>query len=232
MNCKGKKTKEQKREKKNKRRRKPFRFFIFDFVKVTGAITALLWLRPKRLFENKKARKPVWGGAMAIANHTNVRDAIALYIALWYRRVHVVAMQEMFHTKWGNGFFRGALCIPVDRKNFNMQTFHSVSEVLEEGGVVGIFPEGQINSSGDAPLQAFKSGAVLMAIKARVPIVPVYIAPFGKWYKRSVIVVGEPIDVQALCGDKPSLRALDEVSQKLREKEIALMEIYQKWKKK
>ena len=218
-------------KKANKKRRNPFRFFLFDFIKITGAWTALLWLRPKRIFVSKKAKKHIKGGALAIANHTNIRDPIAMYFAFWYRRVHILAMRELFETKLSNWFFSGALCIPVDRENFNMQSFRSVTEVLNEGGVVGIFPEGHIGAEKDN-VQSFKSGAALMAIKAQVPIVPIYLAPYAKKASRTVMVIGEPIDPKQLCGGTPSIRDLDTVSQTMREKELELMEVYNKWKTK
>ena len=227
MNSKDNETKKQ----KNKKRRNPFKNFFYDFVKVTGAWTALVWLRPKRIFASKKAKKHIKGGAVAIANHTHIRDPIALFIAFWYRRVHTIAMSEIFENKLSNWFFRSALCIPVDRDNFNMQTFREATDVLSGGGIVGIFPEGHIGSERDA-VQSFKSGAVLMAIKSQVPIVPVYIEPYTKWYRRTVIVIGEPIDPKELCAGTPSIRDIELISQKMREKEIELMEIYKKWRTK
>lgn len=220
-----------KKEKKHKKRRNPFRFFVYDFVKVTGAISSWLWLRPKMLFESKKAKKHVRGGAVAIANHTHIRDPIAMYFAFWYRRVSILALKEIFTTKLGDWFFRHVLCIPVDRENFNMQTFRSAADILDDGRVLGVFPEGHINAD-KSSVQSFKSGAVLMAIKARVPIVPVYIEPYAKWYRRTVIVMGEPIDPQLIFGGAPNLRDMEKLSQMLREKEIQLKEICNAWRKK
>lgn len=225
MNSKDNVTKKQ----NNKKRRNPFRFFVFDFVKITGALSVLFWLRPKCLFESKKAKKHVRGGAMVVANHTSIRDPIALYAAFWYRRVHILAMRELFNTKLSNWFFSKVLCIPVDRDNFNMQTFRSVSDALNDNGVVCIFPEGHINSDKSA-LQSFKSGAVLMAVKSNVQIIPVYIGPYTKWYSRTVMVIGEPIAPQEFCNGTPNIRDLENLSEKLREKELKLMEIYSKWK--
>lgn len=230
MNSKDSVTKE-KQNKKKKKRRNPFRFFIYDFIKVTGALSAWLWLRPKRLFESKAAKKHVKGGAVAIANHTNVRDPIALHFAFWYRRINIIALQEMFNSKAGGWFFRRLLCIPVNRDNLNMQTFRAALDVLEDGRVLGIFPEGHINTEVNT-VQSFKSGAALMAFKANVPIIPVFIAPFTKWYKRTVTVIGEPINPADFCEGMPSVRDLDRLSAKLREKELLLMEIYNEWKKK
>ena len=229
MNSKDNSTKKQQKQKS--KRKNPFRFFLQDFIKITGALTASIWLRPKRLFESKKAKRHVKGGAVVIANHTGVTDPAALFFAFWYRRIHIMAMKELFNSKVGGWFFRKALCIPVDRENFNTQTFREAVDVLNDGGILAIFPEGQINHD-TTTVQSFKSGAVLMALRGNAPIVPVYIAPLTKWYKRAVMVIGEPINVKEICGAIPSLGKIEEVSKILREKELSLKEVYSKWKKK
>ena len=220
-----------KKQQKNSKKRNPFRYFLFDFIKVTGAITASIWLRPKRLFASKTAKAHIRGGAVVIANHTRYLDPIALYFAFWYRRVHIMAMQELFNTKLGNWFFRRALCIPVQRPDFSIESFRAAMDVLKEGGVLGIFPEGHLNPD-VSTVGSFKSGAVLMAVRGGVPIVPVYIVPPKKWYHRLVMVMGEPIDPKEMCGGAVNLRVIEDISQKLREKEMELMETYSTWKTK
>ena len=218
--------------KKTKRKRKnPFRFFFFDFVKVTGSLSALCWILPKRLYENKNARKPVRKGGVVIANHTGITDPIALYCAYWYRRPHIIAFKELFEKKIGNWFFRKMGCIPVDRDNFGMDTYRAAQAVLAENRLLCLFPEGAINHDRQT-IQSFKSGAALMALKGKAPILPVYIAPRKRWYNRTVMVIGEPIDIVKLYAEKGGLRGIDEVTQIVHEKEIKLMEIYNTWKTK
>ena len=213
---------------KKKKKRNPFRYFLYDFVKVTGALSAAVWLRPKRLFASKKAKAHFRGGAVAIANHTSVIDPIALYFAFWYRRVHIMAMQELFERKLGNWFFRNMLCIPVDRQNFSIDCFRNTIKILREGGVVAMFPEGKINHD-VSTMDTFKSGALLMAMQGGVPILPVYIVAPEKWYRRTVMVIGEPIDPKEMSMGAAGLRAIDGISQRLRERELELKEIYSTW---
>ena len=191
----------------------------------------LFWIRPKLLYESKAAKKHVRSGAVVVANHTGFADPITLYCTFWYRRPHIIALKELFEKKLARWFFRNMLCIPVDRNNFNMETFRASLDVLSEGRLLCIFPEGAINHD-PKTVQSFKSGAVLMALKGGVPIVPVYIAPHTKWYHRYVTVIGEPININELTGGKPNLNAINEVSETIREKEIKLMEIYNSWNNK
>ena len=219
------------KKKKRKKKRNPFRFLGFDFIKLTGALNVLLWLRPKVLYENKAAKKNVRGGAVIVANHSGFTDVLALYCAFWYRRLYFIAIDDLFKKKISAFFFRSALCIPVTRDNFNMECYRAAVDVLDDGRLLGIFPEGAINWDRSS-VNSFKSGAVLIALKGHAPIVPVYIVPPRKWYNRSIVVVGEPIDPAKICGSTPNLHAIDEVSMMLHEKELELKEIYTRWKTK
>lgn len=216
-------------KKTKKRKHRFFRHLAYGFVKYTGALSVLFWLRPKKLYESKAAKKHIRRGAVVVANHTGFSDPIALLCSLWYRRPYILALNNLFQNKAGKSFFENMRCIPVDRDNFNMETYRASMEVLSEGKVLGIFPEGAINVD-TKTVQSFKSGAVLMALKSGVPIVPIYIAPRKKWYDRSVTVTGEPIDIKALTEGKNGLRVIDEVTKIIHEKEIKLMEIYNTWK--
>jgi 1-acyl-sn-glycerol-3-phosphate acyltransferase len=80
--------------------------------------------------------------------------------------------------------------------------------IVSEGGFVGMFPEGRINRTEDLLLPG-RPGAVLIAIKGRVPILPCYIdgAPYGgtAWSPlfmpaRVTVRFGEPMDLSAYYG--------------------------------
>lgn len=224
-------SKDNSNKKTKKRRRNPFRFALFDLLKWSRALSVLLWLRPKKLYENKAAKKHIRGGAVLVSNHTNIFDPIIMHCAFWYRRLHIIAMKELFNKKFPRWFFNTMLCIPVDRQNFNINTYRAAVDVLLDKRPLGIFPEGSINHD-ETTVNSFKSGAVFMALKGNAPIVPLYIAPRKKWYSRAIIVVGEPIDLNALCGGKMDIRKIDEAANTLREREMKLMEVYNKWKTK
>ena len=68
-----------------------------------------------------------------------------------------------------------------------------------------------------------------MAIKGKVPIVPIYIEKREKWYKRQVVVVGEPIQIPE---GNLNINQIDEISKNLRKKEESLKEMYNQRRKK
>lgn len=117
--------------------------------------------------------------------------------------------------------------IPVDRGHGRkaMQSLIEAAESVAAGSSVIIFPEG--TRSKDGQLQEFKSGAMVLAIKAGVPLVPVAvigthkILPKGKLLVQPgevIIRVGEPIDTK-LYGTKEK----QELAQRLKGEVAALM---------
>ncbi len=96
--------------------------------------------------------------------------------------------------------------IPVDRSHGRqaMQSLVEAAKRIAAGTSVIIFPEG--TRSRDGQLQNFKSGAMLLAIKAGVPLVPVAIVgthkilPKGQLLVQAgevLVRVGEPIDIKS-----------------------------------
>lgn len=197
------------------------KYLLYDMIKWSAALSTLIALRPKLYYVGARVKKLVKGAALVISNHESYLDIIKLHLAFWNRRLHFVATSQLFATKRGDWFFRRALCIPVDKQNFNVQTFREVCDRLNEGSVVAIFPEGSINREG-APMNAFKSGVVLMALKSGAPIIPVYLDHPKHWYNMQRIVIGEPIEVPLCDGAMPPLREVERITVALRERELEL----------
>ncbi len=197
--------------------------FFYYFAKITGA-PMLLWIRHKVIY---KGDKPKFKNAMLCANHKNFLDPIIIQCVYWYKDLAFLASTDVFDSRFKNAFFSRTNCIPVDKSNFSMDSFHAVCDVLSKGRAVIIFPEGGLNKSESDEFKAFKSGAVLMAHKTESPIIPIYIAPREKWYHRYVVVIGEAIYPREICGERPNMKKLNELSELIREKEEELMELYE-----
>lgn len=199
-------------------KKKKRNYFVYDFVRVTAALPGLLWLRPKKIYENEAARNGLKGGVLVIANHANFCDPIYLMISLWKRRHHFVCIKDFFNGKFLSWLFTQFHCIPIDRENFTMDSLRKITDELKDGKLVSMFPEGYVHSDGGS-LAPFKSGMVLIAMQSKKPIVPVYMKKPEKFYHRLVLAIGEPVDVCALYGDRPSLSQIGQVSAILQEKE-------------
>ena len=204
-----------------------FKYFMCDFVRVTSAIPALLWFRPKKLYESKAAKKKIRGGALLSANHVGFTDPVYLMTQIWYRRHHFLTAKEIFEKSRFNYFlFKNVfLCIPVDRQNFNAGAMKGIINQLKQGDLISVFPEGHVGKS-DENLQSFKSGVIFMAYMSGCPIVPVYIKKRESVWRRQTVVIGEPIYINAKEKKGSTSEFLEQKTQQLYEKERQLKQIY------
>lgn len=203
----------------NKSKLFAFKNIVYDIVKLTAFIPTLIMYRPKYIYSSKAARKRIRGGAIVIANHHGFFDPIYLMTAIWYRRHHFVCLKQFFERKsaW---WFKRFGCIPIDKDNLDMESFRNIVAHLNAGEIVSMFPEGHVSDGSDR-IDVFKSGVVLMAVRSRKPIIPVYIKPRKHWYNRCVFAIGEAVDVNSL-GQKQTFSQIDAFAEKLRDKEKEL----------
>jgi 1-acyl-sn-glycerol-3-phosphate acyltransferase len=84
----------------------------------------------------------------------------------------------MMHAKYYdlrllNWFFRMSRCIVVDNAADTRATMRASEEVLRQGGVLGIFPEGHISKDGS--LQPAQPGVAWLARRTGAPVIPVHL---------------------------------------------------------
>jgi 1-acyl-sn-glycerol-3-phosphate acyltransferase len=111
------------------------------------------------------------GVCLFVANHTSSADAPAVVGAI-PRRIAILLKASLFRYPLVGTAFRLAHFIPVSRgeRESALASLEKAIEELRGGQSFLIYPEG--TRSPDGRLQEFKKGAVVMAIKAGVPIVP------------------------------------------------------------
>ena len=111
------------------------------------------------------------GVCLFAANHTSSADAPAIVGAI-PRRVAILLKESLFHWPIVGQAFQAVRFIPVkrDARESAISSVERATEAMKAGQSFLIYPEG--TRSPDGRLQEFKKGAVVMAIKAGVPIVP------------------------------------------------------------
>jgi 1-acyl-sn-glycerol-3-phosphate acyltransferase len=118
-------------------------------------------------------------GAVIVCNHRSSIDPFFVQIVVGRYVSWMVAREFCEHPafRW---FLRRARTIPVNRGGIDTAATKRAIRLVSDGGLVGMFPEGRINRTEDLLLPG-RPGAVLIALKAKVPILPCYIdgAPYG-----------------------------------------------------
>lgn len=168
------------------------KYILYKVIRTLGYPIFLLLYRPQFV---DRENIPNEGGVILAGNHTNNLDA-GIMLAGPKRVVHMLAKKELFKSKISNRFFRSMGCIPVDRSIHDENAKEEAVSVLENGEVIGIFPEGTVNRT-DKIILPFKYGAVSFAKKTNSYIVPFTITGKYKLFRRSIkITYGKPYKVK------------------------------------
>lgn len=148
-------------------------------------VIMILLYRPKYVGLNNI---PKDGSLVLAGNHTNILDCWLL-ISSTKRTIHFLGKDSL--SKGFKGLiFRNLGLIFVNRNIHDKQALNNAIDVLNEGKVIGIFPEGTINKSSDLTLP-FKIGSVKMARDTGSYLVPFVIT--GKFK-----IIGGKIRVEFL----------------------------------
>ncbi len=165
---------------------------------------------------------PPGHGAVLVCNHRCPVDPSFVELAV-PRVIHWMVAKEYCEHPAFRRLLATCEVIPVRRGGIDMGAMRSAIRLLQSGELVGVFPEGRINTTNDL-LLPFHPGAALMALKAKAPLVPLYIqgAPYDGttlgclFMPASVRVqIGPPIDLSDACGDEDEQTLLPEATRRL-----------------
>lgn len=136
---------------------------------------------------------PSEGSILIVGNHKHLFDQCMTILAT-KRPIHYMAKKEYFDGCFA-WFFKAAGCISVDRSKKDDKAVSLALDVLNNGEVLGLFPEGTRNRT-DKILLPFKFGAVSMAKKTDSLIVPFGITGDYKFRSSNLTIrFGKPFKV-------------------------------------
>ena len=136
------------------------------------------------------------GGAVLASNHQSYFDPALISITL-NRPVYFLARKELFESNRFFGWFISNLhAIPLERRTFDSTGLRRAIEVLQNGGLLIVFPEGTRSSNGE--IGEIRKGVSLLGEKANVPLVPTLInGAYQAWPRKSKLPVRfSPITVR------------------------------------
>jgi 1-acyl-sn-glycerol-3-phosphate acyltransferase len=123
---------------------------------------------------------PEEGPAVIVANHVSFVDALVI-LAASPRPIRFVMDHNIFKVPVLSFVFRTGKAIPIASAKENEAllnaAYEDIARALEQGELVGIFPEGRITDTGE--LYPFKGGIKRIIDRTPVPVVPVALK--GLW---------------------------------------------------
>jgi len=145
---------------------------VHQYARLWGKVA--LWANGVKVkvggLENLKGKGPY----VFMSNHQGSYDIFALLGHLPFQ-FKWLAKKELFSIPFFGWTMAAAGYISVDRKGTRetVEAMNEAAHKIREGMSVVIFPEGSRSQNGS--LQPFKKGGFTLAIKSRVPIVPIAI---------------------------------------------------------
>ena len=145
---------------------------------------------PVRVFGRENV--PAEGAVLLCSNHVSLLDPVLIACSL-KRRVSFLAKKELFGTKFSDWFFRTLGMVPVDRGASDIQALRICLDVLGEGGMLGIFPQGHRYKLDEK--REIQNGAALMALRSKAVVVAAHVSAPMKAFRRTTIRFSAPIDL-------------------------------------
>lgn len=166
--------------------------------------------------ENEE-KLPKEGTYLVIINHRSIIDPPIVEVALADTEIFGpwISKKELYNSFFFGLFVRNAGSILLDRDKNQMSSFFSeIKKAVKRGESIFIFPEGTRNKTEES-LTTFKEGSRIIALKNRIPILPLYIETHAdnvlknaledKNLKQEVVIkVGDILDYK----DRTSLEEL------------------------
>lgn len=196
---------------------------FLGFVKLTGLLPAWLFFKPRVfLAEGAKRRLPAPG--ILVSNHKSLMDFVLYLLVFPFRTIRFLMAEVLFNKGAFFARFLYALGgIRVDRDGKDFGFVSDSIEVLDNGGILGIFPEGRLPVGGKP--WPFTVSTAYIATHADAPIIPVYTDGSYGLFRRANVIIGAPFDLREHCrADESEQEQLKRLTELLEQKVYHLKE--------
>lgn len=155
-----------------------------------------------------------------VGNHLSVLDVIPVAASL-DRPIHFMAKKEIADKRMGRWFTNKCECIMVNRDGNDVRAVMQAMKYLKNDESICLFPEGTRNKT-DEIFLPFKSGAAMLSIRTKTPIVMMVQCKRIRLFRRNYFYYSEPFEFTEYYGKKLSEEDIAEADEKLRQKMLEI----------
>lgn len=164
-----------------------------------------------------KENFPKKGGFIVASNHLSYLDPPTIGFAC-PRKLHYFAKSSLFEIKIFSNLVRILGAIPLERESKMPLSLKKAIEILKKGEGLVIFPEG--TRSKDGLIKEGKPGIGFLAVKSKVPIIPVRLKgtdkalPINSKFirlKKIEVVIGKPLYYEKESYEEVSRKVIEEI---------------------
>lgn len=166
-----------------------------NFYQFARGVVASVFFPLYRIEVKGKEHFPKEGAVLLCSNHIDNLDPPTVGISA-PRQVHFMAKEELFRVPVLGGIVRKVGSFPVKRGMSDREALRNGLNVLKDGGVLGLFPEG--TRSKDGQLGKGLAGAGFFALRSNALVVPCAVIGTYKPFNKIKVFFGEPINLDPL----------------------------------
>lgn len=155
---------------------------------------------------------PMEGKTIVYSNHISLLDPILIGCVL-PRQVFFMAKVELFKIPVLRTIIRHLGAFPVKRGSADLSAIKHSLQVLNEGKVFGIFPEGTRSKTGF--LQSFSHGIASIAHKSRAKILPIAIVGQYRLFRPITVKIGKPLNFDDYFDQKSNTELLEKMADEM-----------------
>lgn len=139
------------------------------------------------------------GGAILASNHTSFSDVLVISAASG-RQVRYMAKKELFKTPLAP-LIKALGAYPVDRGGADVASIRRTIQLISEGEIIGIFPQGHRYGGQDPRTTEIKPGVGFLACRAKTAVVPVFLSNNRMRtgaFRVNTVTFGQPVTFEEL----------------------------------
>ncbi|PTM58659.1 lysophospholipid acyltransferase family protein [Desmospora activa] len=168
-----------------------------------------------------KEKVPATGPVVLCCNHIDNLDPPLVGASL-HRQVYFMAKEELFRIPVLSWLLHRFGAFPISRGKSDRQALKTSLELLKQGKLLGVFPEGTRSKTGD--LGEAHTGAAFIALRGEAVVVPAAIIGPYRPFRKLRIRFGDPIDLSVYRQDRTNSQSVREVTDRVMNEIRALQE--------
>jgi len=182
---------------------------FYNFAKFIIKPLVYLFFRPK---VEGIHHIPAEGKAIVYSNHISFLDPIVIGCLL-PRPISFMAKAELFKNPLLRWIIKHLGAFPVKRGTADLSAIKNALQVLKEGKIFGIFPEGTRSRTGE--LLNFSHGIASIAHRSKAKIIPITITNGYTLFKPITVRIGKPLDFDRYFNQKSNTQLLEQMVEEM-----------------
>ena len=150
-----------------------------------------------------------------IANHRHALDPIVMAMGIPKKQIVFLAKKELGKTPFTQNLMTRLHCILVDRHNVDMEAMRACMKAVKMKKILLIFPEGTRHHEGE--MEQIETGTALIAMRSKVPVIPILFDRKLSFFKVTNLYVGEPVPYDDLLAEGINAETCEKMNERLRE---------------